>query len=269
MQLIVILNDGFEKRVLATNCCQFFSLTNDLLVSCRILRRMASSCFLPLRAAMPTAASSRPPRRRRKAERPAELLSAALTVFAGRGFAAARVDDIARLAGVSKGTVFLYFESKEALFRAVIETAVLPHLAAGEALLAQDSEGPEALMRELFAGYRRVLGDPQLSAIPKLVMAEAGNFPEIAAYYHQQVVVRGRALFAGIHRRGVARGIFRDGDPSLLCQLALSPLLFVCVWRSSLGGCEPEALDPDRFVSAHIDMFMRGLMLPSPGRSES
>lgn len=218
---------------------------------------------------MNTDAPSLPARRRRKAERPAELLAAALEVFAERGYAAARLDDIARRAGVSKGTVFLYYANKQALFRAVIETAVLPHLAAGEALLAQDEGDPEALMRALFAGYWRVLGDPQLSGIPKLVMAEAGNFPEVAAYYHEQVVMRGRALFAEIHRRGVARGVFREGDPALLCQLALSPLLFVCVWRSSLGGCDAGAIEPDRFVEAHVDMFMRGLMPVASARSSS
>jgi AcrR family transcriptional regulator len=208
-------------------------------------------------------------RRRRKAERPAELLAAALEEFASRGYAAARLDDIARRAGVSKGTVFLYYRNKQALFRAVIETAVLPHLAAGEALVAKEDAEPEPLMRALFAGYWRVLGDPQLSGIPKLVMAEAGNFPEIAAYYHEQVVMRGRALFAEIYRRGVARGVFREADPALMCQLALSPLLFVCVWRSSLGGCEAGGVDPDRFVAEHVDMFLRGLMQGTPERSSS
>jgi AcrR family transcriptional regulator len=225
--------------------------------------------FLAETIRMNTAETSPKARLRRKSARPAELLAAAFDVFVERGYAASRMDDIAKRAGVSKGTVFLYYESKQSLFRAVVEAAVVPHLEAGEALLARDKAEPEALMRALFAGYWRVLGDPRLSGIPKLVMAEVGNFPEVATYYHEQVVLRGRAMFAEIYQRGVNAGVFHEADPAVMCQLALAPLLFVCVWRTSLGVCDPGELDLDVYVQTHVEMFMRGLKPALPVRSDS
>lgn len=207
-------------------------------------------------------------RQRRKEARPAELLAAALDIFVERGFAAARMDDIARRAGVSKGTVFLYYESKQALFRAVVEEAVLPHLAAGEALLERGESDPAELLRTLLLRYWQVLGDPRLGGIPKLVMAEAGNFPEIAAFYHEHVVQRGRALIIALLERGMQRGLFRQADPAVLCQLAIAPLMFSCLWRESLGCCDEQPLDSDLFVQSHLDMFMRGLR-PEPAATRS
>lgn len=208
------------------------------------------------------------PRQRRKQARPAELLAAALDVFVERGFAAARMDDIARRAGVSKGTVFLYYESKQALFRAVVQEAVLPHLAAGEALLEQAEADPAELLRALLLRYWQVLGDARLGGIPKLVMAEAGNFPEIAAFYHEHVVQRGRALFIAVLERGMQAGVFRPGDPAVLCHLAIAPLMFSCLWRESLGCCDVQQIDPEIYVQTHLDMFMRGLR-PEPAAPRS
>ncbi|MDQ7989801.1 MAG: TetR/AcrR family transcriptional regulator [Candidatus Dactylopiibacterium sp.] len=198
------------------------------------------------------------PRRRRKDARPAELLAAALEVFSVHGYAAARMEDIARGAGVSKGTVFLYYESKEALFRAVIEAAVLPHLDAGEALLRDDAPA-DRLMRELFEGTQRVLLDPLLSAIPRLVDAEAGNFPEVAAYYHEHVTRRVHALFGAVYARGLREGCFRAADVGVLCQLALAPLLYAGNWRRLPGVWEEACFDPETYCRTHVDMFMRGL----------
>lgn len=207
-------------------------------------------------------------RQRRKETRPAELLAAALDVFVDKGFAAARMDDIARRAGVSKGTVFLYYESKQALFRAVVQEAVLPHLAAGEALLERLDADPEQLLRELLLRYWQVLGNPRLGGISKLVMAEAGNFPEIAAFYHEHVVQRGRALFATVLERGIQAGVFRSCDPLVMCQLAIAPLMFSCLWQQSFAGCEAQTVSPDLYVQTHLDMFMRGLLCePPPARS--
>lgn len=202
---------------------------------------------------------------RRKAARPGELLAAALDVFSERGFAAARIDDIAARAGVSKGTVFLYYETKQALFRAVVEAAVLPRLDAGEALLTQDGRGPAELLRALLEECWSVLGEPRIAGIPKLVMAEAGNFPEIAAWYHERVVLRSRAIFAEIFARGVASGEFLAGDPVALCHLALAPLFYVSVWRDSLAACDEGRLDFESFVRTHLDVFMRGILVPCSG----
>lgn len=206
-------------------------------------------------------------RLRRKEQRPGELLAAALDIFSERGFAATRIDDIAVRAGVSKGTVFLYYENKQALFRTVVEAAVLPHLDAGEALLAQSSRAPAALMQAMLEECWSVLGEPRLAGIPKLVMAEAGNFPEVATWYYERVVLRSRAIFAEIFRRGVASGDFLPGDPVALCHLALAPLFYVSVWRDSLAACDDGRLDVTVFIRTHIDVFMRGILVPQPGRN--
>ncbi|GAB2896963.1 TetR/AcrR family transcriptional regulator [Uliginosibacterium flavum] len=211
-------------------------------------------------SALPT-----PARQRRKDARPAELLAAALDVFVEKGFAATRMEDIARRAGVSKGTVFLYFESKQALFRAVVQEAVVPHLAAGEALVEAADRAPAQLLPELLRRYWQVLGDARLAGIPKLVMAEAGNFPEVAAFYHENVVQRGRALFMAVLERGMQSGEFRVGDPLVLCHLAIAPLMFSCMWRQTLACCDTESIDPEIFVQTHLDMFMRGLLADPAG----
>lgn len=210
-------------------------------------------------------APSPAPRQRRKEARPAELLAAALDVFVEKGFAATRMDEIARRAGVSKGTVFLYYESKQALFRAVVQEAVVPHLAAGEALAEAADSDPAQLLRELLRRYWQVLGDVRLAGIPKLVMAEAGNFPEVAAFYHENVVQRGRALFIAVLERGIQAGVFRPCDPLVICHLAIAPLMFSCMWRQTLACCDDRQVDPEIFVQTHLDMFMRGLLVAPAG----
>lgn len=208
-------------------------------------------------------------RRRRKEARPAELISAALDVFVERGFAAARLDEIAARAGVSKGTLYLYFENKQALFMAVVQEAILPRIAEGEARLDEAGEAteadPERLLREMLISWWEVVGSSRLGGIPKLVMAEAANFPEVAQFYYENVVLRGRALIVRVIELGIARRVFREGDPLVLCQLALAPLLFACMWRQSFAMCDIQGMSLDCYVSTHLDIFFSGLRR-EPGR---
>lgn len=175
------------------------------------------------------------PRKRRKEARPAELTTAAMALFAERGYAATRLEDIAQRAGVSKGTLYLYFSSKEALFKAVIEEGILPVLVAGHAGSAFE------LLAGLIATWWRSIGETPFSGVPKLMMAEAGNFPEVAIYYHDQVIRRGRALMTQVLERGVATGEFRPLSVESYVDVVISPILMLAIWRHSsrLGG-EPE-----------------------------
>jgi len=209
--------------------------------------------------------ASTPIRQRRKEARPAELLAAALEVFADKGFAAARMEDIAQRAGVSKGTVFLYYESKQALFRAVVEDAVVPHIAAGEALVEASSAEPTVLMRSLLLRYWDVLGDPRLEALPRLIMAEAGNFPELASFYFENVIVRARTLFISVLERGIQLGVFRPCDPAMMCRLAVAPLMFECMWRRLLPLSDPLRVAPEVYVQTHLDMFLSNLLISPAG----
>ncbi|MDQ2988616.1 MAG: TetR/AcrR family transcriptional regulator, partial [Pseudomonadota bacterium] len=149
---------------------------------------------------------------RRKDARPQELLAAALTVFVERGYAATRLDDVATLAGVSKGTLYLYFPSKEDLFRAVVRANLLPVLDEAEQII-NTYEGHSAdLLRDFIFGWWQRIGDTPLSGLTKLMMAESGNFPEVAKFYHDEIISRSDALVIRMLERGMARGEFRRVD---------------------------------------------------------
>lgn len=203
--------------------------------------------------------------RRRKDARPGELIDAALACFAERGFAATKLDDIAAKAGVSKGTVYLYFPSKEELFKAVIRETVLPNIERAETLLAAaDLPSAEYLRRLLEFMTGRMASSP-IGIIPKLIITEAGNFPDIARFYLDNVVHRGFALIGRILERGIKSGEFRPMDVRSTTFCVLAPVLLTALWRHSLGRYEPDALDPQALWRTHVDLLLRGLMQePNP-----
>ena len=196
--------------------------------------------------------------RRRKEARPDEILAAALESFAARGFAATRLEDVAARAGISKGTLYLYFKGKEELFEAVVRATLLPNLARIEALAAS-FEGPSAILIErLLLTIAGVVGS-QVGAIPKLVIAEAGNFPDLARFYLDEVVRRGLRLIGAILRRGIERGEFRpvDVDHTVFCVIA--PMLIAALWKNSLEAHDDAPLDAQAVARAHLDLLLRGL----------
>lgn len=198
------------------------------------------------------------PRRRRKDARPSELTAAALLLFAEKGFAATRLEDVAAQAGVSKGTLYLYFDSKEALFKAVVEEGIVPTLAAGEQLLAEYEGDSGTLLAELLQGWWQGVGETRVGGVPKLIIAESRNFPEVARYYHDTVIRRGRALLGAALRRGMARGEFRPLDVESCIDVVIAPLLMLAIWRHSLCHCGAD-IDPRRFLETHLDLLLQGL----------
>jgi len=196
---------------------------------------------------------------RRKDARPSELTAAALELFVEKGFAATRLEDVATRAGVSKGTLYLYFDSKEELFKAVIQSAVLPVLAEGEQIFENFSGSASELLRELVNGWWRIFGRTPLSGIPKLMISEAGNFPAIAQYYHDNVIVRGKRLFTRALERGIASGEFRPVDVEYACQVLIGPLILKLLWRHSFAPCMPKDLDPERYLAMCVDVFVDGV----------
>jgi AcrR family transcriptional regulator len=212
--------------------------------------------------------------RRRKDARPGEILSAALTCFAERGFAATRLDDVAHNAGLTKGTLYLYFPNKEELFKAVVAQALVPNLERGEALLGKaDAEGIEAqpaatLLAQLLRGWAELAGSPA-GAIPKIVVSEAGNFPDLARFYREQVVDRGMALLRRVLRLGIARGEFRAVDIDDTVRCIVAPLLLAMLWRHSLGRHEPAGFDPDALCQTHLQLLLDGLKVSRPASDQS
>ena len=214
---------------------------------------------------MSAPSESQPKRRsRRKDARPAEILDAALALFAERGFAATKLDDVAAAAGIGKGTVYLYFPTKEDLFRAVVRQAVLPNLEALEALMAAHEGSSADLLRLLADRFLTVL-QSDLTAIPKLVIAEAGNFPAIAQFYADEVVRRGLGLFGAVLARGMESGEFRRMDIGATVPLCVAPFLMMAVWKHSLGRHTDLTFDPRAVIANHLDVLIRGLAAePSP-----
>jgi AcrR family transcriptional regulator len=203
---------------------------------------------------------------RRKEARPAELVAAALRLFSERGFAATRLDDVAAAAGVSKGTVYLYFESKEQLFEAVVQAAISPNLDRAEAML-QAYDGPTPDLVRGLAGILRPLLDTPITGVIKLILAESGNFPQLARLYADLVVRRGLGLLRAVLERGMRRGEFRPLDPAATAPLVVAPFLMLALWKHSLGAHTDLQLDPQAVVDMHLDTLLRGLAAAPGGRS--
>jgi AcrR family transcriptional regulator len=196
---------------------------------------------------------------RRKAARPGEIVAAAVQVFVERGFAAAKLADVARRAGVTKGTLYLYFASKEALFKEMVRQTIVPAIATGEQIVSSHTGTAADLFRQITLGWWQRIGETSLSGIPKLMMAEAGNFPELARFYYDEVIQRGQRLMASVLERGIASGEFRAIDVDLGVRLALAPLLQAANWRNSWALCTRERFDIARYLDHHVDIFLRGI----------
>lgn len=214
-----------------------------------------------------------PERQRRKAERPGEVLEAALDSIAATGFANVRMEDIARRAGVSKGTVYLYFPSKQALFEALVRHAMLPKLEEMGRLVESATESgldgakmdSATLLRRVLTAFPTVMADRRVLAIPRLVIAEAHQLPDIARFYKAEVVDRGHRLITGLLQRGVARGEFRPHDCATVARLALAPLLMGLIWRNSFEPATGESLDVDAMIGLHLDLLFQSLAPSTDG----
>ena len=206
-----------------------------------------------------TSAATKLPRRRRKEARPQELTAAALALFVEKGFAATKLDDVAARAGVSKGTLYLYFDSKEALFKAVIQEGVIPAIEAGEALLAEQDD-PAVLLRAILLGWWERIGNTELGGIPKLMMSEARNFPDVAAFYDQAVIQRGLGLVRVTISRGIERGVFRPVDLDTIGTVLIAPLLHLALWRHSFASCCARDTNVERYLQTCLDVMLNGLL---------
>ena len=189
-------------------------------------------------------------------------MDAALELFAEKGYAATRLEDVARRAGVTKGTIYLYFENKEALFKAVVRQTIIPNIAQAERDAAAFAGSATELLRDTIMRWWRVIGETKLSAIPKLVMSEAVNFPALARFYQHEVVMRSHRLVAGVVRRGVARGEFVPVNVAAVARLAMAPVVLAVVNQHSVYSCVREAretFDARSYLATHFDILLRGL----------
>jgi AcrR family transcriptional regulator len=202
---------------------------------------------------------ARPRWQRRKDARPEEIVSAALEEFVERGFAATRVEDVARRAGVTKGTVYLYFKNKDALFKAVVRENIVPALAEAEAAVRAFRGSARELLQQLVRTYWRVIYETKLSGIPKLMMAEAANFPSLARFYYDEVVTRSHRLVSDVLEAGMRSGEFRRVDVAVAAKLAVSPLMHAAIAQRAFANCMPEGFNVRKYLDTHIDLYLHGI----------
>jgi AcrR family transcriptional regulator len=197
--------------------------------------------------------------RRRKDARPDELIRAAVALFGEQGFAATNLKDVAKRAGVSKGTVYLYFKSKEDLLRAAVRTSVVPIVDAADELEVDAEGSASELLRTLMVRWVQEFEERGVAGIPKLVMAEAGNFPELAEDYINSVIQRVRRLVARVLKRGVRDGEFRDVDVRSATHLLLAPVLYAQVHAAAFASIDAGSPPVAVLVGDHLDHFLRSI----------
>ncbi|MDP1730320.1 MAG: TetR/AcrR family transcriptional regulator [Devosia sp.] len=203
------------------------------------------------------------PKFRRRAEaRPDEVLDAALDLFIEKGFAATRVEDIARRAGLSKGAVYLYFPSKEAILEGLVRRAIVP-IATQALSSAENYEGdPRLVITMVLKMLAAKLNDPRLLAIPKLIVREVPGFPELAAMYRREVLDKVMPVIEKLIRNGIDQGYLRPVDPHLTIRSIVGPVMLHVAMAEIFGITPPDGFAIDRLIDNHLTILFDGLSAP-------
>jgi AcrR family transcriptional regulator len=206
-------------------------------------------------------ADDAPKWRRRKTARPAEIIAAALDVFAEKGFAAARLDEIARRAGVSKGALYLYFATKEDIFRAAVRASVSPNLDAIRAAAAA-FDGPFAeLAPMILARAAQFMSATPLTSAVKMVIGESGNFPDLARIWHDDVVALMLDMMTGLIARAQTRGEVAPGDPRLYAFSLAGPMVMALLYREVFTDIGADPPDLPALAAQHAGALLHGMLL--------
>src|SRR6185312_5326207 len=196
---------------------------------------------------------------RRKEDRLGEILEAALACFSKKGFAATRMDDIAADAKIAKGTIYLYFDNKEAVFKALARDAMGARLEAIQAFIAQYQGSAADLLRLVVTNLGEFARTSDRIILPRLLLAEAGNFPELLKFWRQELIERGLGIFQSIVRRGVDSGEFRDLPAEHVARLCIAPMITIVIWRTTFAQFDKEPYDYQGLVAAHLQILLHGL----------
>ncbi len=197
--------------------------------------------------------------RRRPDARPREIVAAGLEVFSEQGFAAARMEEVARRAGVSKGAIYRYFETKGDLFRAVVGTAILPNIEAIKMMMAQAPSFEAAVRTAAPALAQRVMTNRQITGVIRLIVAESRTHPELAELWYGSVVEPGLKMMAGLIEQAQSRGQVRAGDPRLFAMGLMGPMLLSLIWRETFEPIGAPALDVGALVDQHVETVLKGM----------
>ena len=208
----------------------------------------------------PTATGNR---QRRKEARPRELLDAALDLFVEKGFAATRSEEVAIRAGVSKGTLYLYYPSKEELLKEVIRHNMVNQIAEGTQIVREFEGSTSELFVLVFGLWWERIGETRASGIMKLMMSEVRNFPEIAQFYVDEVVHPAERMVSLMVQRGIDRQEFRQVAVTDVVHALMAPMLFLVMHKHSIGACGVgHSIEPKVFIATHVDLVLRGLEVP-------
>jgi AcrR family transcriptional regulator len=199
---------------------------------------------------------------RRPDARPEEILDAAQTVFGECGFARTKLDDVARLAGVSKGTVYLYFDSKESLFREMVRAKVVAAVAECEELVRNYQGSCRELLVELITRLYYGLRNERMARIARLVQAELERFPELAQFYFDEVILRARRLVADVLERGVTTREFRPEARAFAARGLPSLLVHTAQVQCFFHRLDPAALTDEQALQGLIDLYLHGVLQP-------
>jgi AcrR family transcriptional regulator len=189
------------------------------------------------------------------------IRAAALDVFAAKGFSAARLDDVAAAAGVAKGTIYLYFSSKEDLLEAIVRSSIGALLDNYEQAAAVSNATASQLLRMVGQALAHAIEDPDRRRILHLVLSEGGRFPAIGDFYHREIISRGMGLVRAIVAKGCANGEFHSDELSRFPQLVMAPALVGMIWAVVFQRIEP--LDARAMLEAHIELLLRALTRPA------
>ena len=218
----------------------------------------------PSSAALPAVPHAR---QRRKEARPQELQAAALTLFVEKGYAATRIEEVAQHAGVSKGTLYLYYPNKEELFKAVVRQNLSGLIAEGQEMVDQyEGKSADLLVDLMGLWWQRVAGTPA-AGIHKIVLSEVRNFPELAQFYADEVIIPADRLFTSCLQRGIDRGEFRSLPLHEAAQALMAPMIFMSLVQHSYGCCPIQGgnpVEPEQVLRVNLELILRGLEVRAP-----
>jgi AcrR family transcriptional regulator len=224
---------------------------------CRVIVILSNEYFIIVRQAENKNTASVTTFCRRKEARPTEILKAAMDEFSVNGFAATRLSDVAKRAGICKGTIYLYFKSKEELFVEVIKDRLLPNLEKMESIGELSKGSAKDILREQLTTIYQELLLTDARFIPKLIIGEGSRFPELTEFYHREIITRLYNIFVAVIKRGVEAGEFREAALNWKPQAVMSPVLSAAIWKTVFDEYSP--LDLEVYLETHIDLLLHGL----------
>ena len=196
---------------------------------------------------------TKPRFKRRKEDRPQEITAAAFDAFAENGYASTRVEEVAKRAGISKGLMYLYFKTKEELFKAVIKSVVVPRIDALTTALEENELPAKEFLRGPALTFLQRIPASRVAVVIRLLIAESGRHPDLAAYYYDNVVAKGLKTLTRFIERGIANGEFRKTAVTDLPQLIVAPVMMSVIWRIVFND---KPLDTDKLIATQMDLLI-------------